>query len=77
MPIMNSYSLARARAIPGSARPFNARWIGAIRQLVLHACTFGDKTPEHADAVVVELENGPRRFPFTCTYCWSRNAQGA
>ncbi len=51
--------------------------LAVIRQLVLHACTFGGKPLEDADAVVVELETGPRRFPYTGSYYWSRNAQGA
>jgi hypothetical protein len=49
-----------------------------IRQLVLHACTFdGGTRPETAEAVVVELESGPRRFPYPGSYYWSRNAQSA
>ena len=33
--------------------------------------------PETVEAVVVELESGPRRFPYPGSYYWSRNAQGA
>ena len=52
--------------------------LALIRQLVLHACTFDSMTrPETAEAVVVELESGPRRFPYPGSYYWSRNAQGA
>jgi hypothetical protein len=39
--------------------------LALIRQLALHACTFDGRTrPETAEAVVVELESGPRRFPY-------------
>jgi hypothetical protein len=49
-----------------------------IRQLVLHACRFDGRTPpETAEAVVVELESGPRCFPYSGSYYWSRNAHGA
>jgi hypothetical protein len=52
--------------------------LALIRQLILHACTFGSRTPpETVEAVVVELESGPRRFPYPNSYYWSRNAQGA
>ena len=37
--------------------------LALIRQLILHACTFGSRTPPGTvEAVVVELESGPRRF---------------
>jgi hypothetical protein len=52
--------------------------LALIRQLVLHACRFDGRTPpETAEAVVVELESGPRCFPCPGSYYWSRNAHGA
>ncbi len=43
--------------------------LALVRQLVLHACTFDSKTsPERAEAVVVELESGTRRFPYPQSY---------
>jgi hypothetical protein len=47
------------------------------RRIVQHACTFGnDGPPSDDDAVIIELENGPRRFPYIRSYYWSRDAQG-
>jgi hypothetical protein len=47
--------------------------LALVRRLVLHACTFGNRhTPANDDAVVIELESGPRRFPFIQSYFWSR-----
>jgi len=48
--------------------------VALVRRLAMHACTFGSRhdASTNDDAVVVELESGPRRFPFIQSYFWSR-----
>lgn len=48
--------------------------LALVRRLVLHACTFGGRHTARTndDTVVIEIESGPRRFPFIQSYFWSR-----
>jgi hypothetical protein len=51
--------------------------LALVRQIVQHACTFGrGRSQPDDDAIIIELESGPRRFPSRDTYYWSRDAQG-
>ena len=52
--------------------------LALVRTIVTHACTFGRqaKTGKNDDAVVIEMESGPRRFPYIGSYYWSRDANG-
>jgi len=51
--------------------------LALVRRLVIHACTFDNRNRSAAndDAVTIELETGPRRFPYIQSYYWSRDAR--
>jgi hypothetical protein len=46
-----------------------------VRRLVAHAVEWSTRgSPSEADGVVLHLEDGPRTFPWTGTYVWSRQS---
>jgi hypothetical protein len=48
--------------------------LALIRKVVTHACTYHrSRSRVNDDAVVVEMPDGPRRFPYPESYYWSRD----
>jgi hypothetical protein len=51
--------------------------LALVRRLVAHACAFcADGQADDPNALLIEMEDGPHRFPWKFSYIWSRQASG-